>query len=96
MSKYLDLDGLTAGEPLARAELEVLRKDSARIDFLQRLTTRADYQNQRRPTVSVGSDMHLGGGICGLFMRDLLGNIVGAGYAESVRDAIDAAMGMKK
>jgi hypothetical protein len=66
--------------------------DSDRIDFLQWLTTRTDYQNQKRPTESVGSDLHLGSGRSSLYVRDLFGNIVpgGASYSEDVRDTIDA------
>ena len=66
--------------------------DGERLDFLQWLTTRTEYQNQKRPTESVGSDMHIGDGRCSLYVRDLLGDVVGSGYSGSVRTTIDAVV----
>jgi hypothetical protein len=76
------------------AEIEALRKDAARLDWLETLLHRTEYRNPRRPAESVSSDMHFAHGNCNLYVRNLFGNaITGAGGSgESVRAAIDAAM----
>jgi len=83
-------DDLPGASPVQRTVRPLT--DGERLDFLQWLTTRTAYQNHKRPTESVRSDMHLGSGRCSLYVRDLIGNIVpgGAGYSEDVRDTIDA------
>jgi hypothetical protein len=76
-----------------RAERDQLAADAARLDFLDSLTRRTQYQNQRRPNESVSSDMHFAVGLdpVSLYLRDLCGNVVKAGRGENVRAAIDAA-----
>ena len=76
------------------AEIEALRKDAARLDWLETLLHRTEYQNQRRPAESVSSDMHFAHGNCNLYVRNLFGNATtgAGGGGDSVRAAIDAAM----
>ena len=86
--------GYTAGAFAAlTAERDALRADAERIDHLEKLTLRVAFQNNKRPTESVGSDLHMRDGRCSLYVRDLFGNAIKAecGYGESVREAIDAA-----
>lgn len=66
--------------------------DKERLDFLQWLITRTEFQNQRAGSIAVGSDMHIGGGWCGLYVRNLFGNPIKGGIssARDVREAIDA------
>ena len=68
--------------------------DTQRIEHLERLMQRKQFQNNRRPQESVGSDLHMREGRCSLYVRDLFGNAIEAecGYGESVREAIDAAI----
>lgn len=79
---------------LLQAEIERLRKDAARLDWLETLLHRTEYQNQRRPAESVSSDMHFAHGNCNLYVRNLFGNATtgAGGGGDSVRAAIDAAM----
>lgn len=65
--------------------------DKERVDFLEWLLTRTEFQNTRAPARTVSSDMHFGPSYCNLFVRDLFGNPVlgGCGSARSVREAID-------
>jgi hypothetical protein len=65
--------------------------DKERLDFLEWLLTRTEFQNQRVPARTVSSDMHFGPGHCNLFVRNMFGNPVlgGHGTARSVREAID-------
>ena len=76
------------------AERELWQKDAARLDWLETLLHRTEYQNSRRPAESVSSDMHFAHGKCNLYVRNLFGNaITGAGGSgDSVRAAIDAAI----
>lgn len=66
--------------------------DSERLDFLQYLTTRTEFQNQRRPAEAVHSDLHIGGGRCSLYVRNLFGHPIksGMGTDHDVRSLIDA------
>jgi len=64
--------------------------DTERIDFLESLMTRTEYQNKARPTESVGSDIHMHSRRCSLYVRNLFGNVVASGESDSVRDTIDA------
>ena len=64
--------------------------DTERLNFLDSLMKRTEYQNMRRPSVGVDSDMHINShGNVALYARDLCGRVVAAGSAENVRDAID-------
>lgn len=65
--------------------------DSERLDFLQWLTTRTEFQNIRRPTESVYSDMHIGGGRCSLYVRNIFGNPIQCGMrtGHDVRQLVD-------
>lgn len=65
--------------------------DKERLDFLEWLLTRTEFQNARRPDAHVSSDMHFGPGFCNLFVRNLFGDVIlgGHGPAPSVRGAID-------
>ena len=76
------------------SERELWQKDAARLDWLETLLHRTEYQNSRRPAESVSSDMHFAHGKCNLYVRNLFGNaITGAGGSgDSVRAAIDAAI----
>ena len=69
--------------------------DKERLDFLQWLMTRTEYQNQR-VTRAVDSDLHIGGGWCSLYVRNMFGNPVSGGMssARDVREAIDAVAGV--
>jgi hypothetical protein len=66
--------------------------DADRLDFLDTLINRTEFQNTRRPKEYVASDMHLGQGWCSLYVRNLFGNIVKSSSQSSVRETIDAVM----
>jgi hypothetical protein len=63
--------------------------DSERLNLLETLIERTEYQNERRPKEYVKADMHFGGGFCSIYVRGLTGNLVQFGSGESVREAID-------
>jgi hypothetical protein len=68
--------------------IDSLRHENADLESLMH---RRQFQNQKRPTERVGSDLHMGDGSAALYIRDLLGNIDNQGHGDTVRDAIDAA-----
>ncbi|HMZ56322.1 MAG TPA: hypothetical protein PLT48_15820, partial [Nitrospira sp.] len=84
---YQPLTGAIGEE--AAAEIERLRQDTKRLDFLDWLMTRTEFQNRERPNVPVKSDMHLTDWGCALYARNLVGRIVGTGNGKTVREAID-------
>lgn len=53
---YQPLTGAIGEE--AAAEIERLRQDTKRLDFLDWLMTRTEFQNRERPNVPVKSDPH--------------------------------------
>jgi len=67
--------------------------DKERMDFLESLCCRTEFQNGRVGMVPIGSDMHFTRDSASLYMRDLLGNVNFSGSGKTVREAIDAAMG---
>jgi hypothetical protein len=69
-------------------------RDSERLDFLQWLMTRTEFQSPRAGARAVDSDMHIGGGWCSLYVRNMFGNPVKGGMsgARDVRETIDAVM----
>lgn len=71
--------------PVADAE------DAARLDWLDSLSTRTQYQNARVVARPVDSDMHFANGRVSIYIRDLFGNAVQFGQADNIRAAIDAA-----
>jgi hypothetical protein len=72
--------------------LKAARDDKERLDFLQWLMTRTEYQNKKVGARAVDSDMHIGGGWCGLYVRNMFGHPAAGGSASArdVREAIDA------
>lgn len=68
--------------------------DSERLDFLDWLMTRTEFQNRERPNVPVKSDMHLADWGCSLYARNLTGRVVGTGNGKTVREAIDECAAM--
>lgn len=66
--------------------------DRARMDFLESLMSRREYQNARRPSEGVGADMHFNDTWVSLYLRDLCGVVTAEGQGTSVRACIDAAM----
>jgi hypothetical protein len=69
-----------------------LHADAERLNYLESLMHRRQFQNEKRPTERVGSDLHMGDGSAALYIRDLFGNVANRGHGDTVRDAIDAAM----
>lgn len=66
--------------------------DTERIDFLQSLMTRTEYQNARRPSEPLGADMHFNAhSSVSLYLRDLCGQVSAYGNGTSVRECIDMA-----
>lgn len=64
--------------------------DKERIDFLESLLTRAEYQNARRPNEPLGADMHFNGGRgASLYLRDLCAVVTAEGSGATVRECID-------
>jgi len=82
----------------ANVVIDELREDAQRMDHLDALMLRTAFQNSRRPTERVGSDLHMGGGRASLYVRDLFGSVIEteSGYGASVREAIDAARALRK
>ena len=66
--------------------------DKERVDFLESLCCRTEFQNSRVGMVPIGSDMHFTREAVSLYLRDLLGNAVFGGSGRTVREAIDSAM----
>ena len=63
--------------------------DKDRLDVLQSLVNRTEYQNKKHPTRTVSSDMQLGDGTCRIHVRNLFGNPVASSDSTDVREAID-------
>jgi hypothetical protein len=63
--------------------------DSERLDYLDWLMNRTEFQNIRRPEVPVSSDMHFTNGRCSLYIRTMTGICAGSGSGSTVREAID-------
>ena len=63
--------------------------DTERLDFLESLLARSEFQNSRRPKVSVGSDLWMNDGQASLYLRNMFGRTVQTGDGDSVRAAID-------
>jgi hypothetical protein len=66
--------------------------DSKRLDYLDWLMTRKEFQNSRRPEEPVSSDMHFANHLCAVYARTLTGMIAGSGSGKNVREAIDKCM----
>lgn len=66
--------------------------DSERLDYLDWLMTRKEFQNSRRPEEPVPSDMHFASHLCAIYARTLTGRIAGSGSGKTVREAIDKCM----
>jgi hypothetical protein len=66
--------------------------DSERLDYLDWLMTRREFQNSRRPEEPVSSDMHFASHLCAIYARTLTGRIAGSGSGKTVREAIDKCM----
>lgn len=75
-----------------RKSARELAADAARLDYLDTLMARTEYQNSRRPAEPVKSDMHFDAGRCSLYVRNLFADCVVSVSGQSVREAIDAAM----
>lgn len=67
--------------------------DAERLDWLDSLTKRTEFQNARAPARAVFSDMHFANSRVCLFIRDMFGNPVQQGEGATTRAAIDAARG---
>lgn len=68
--------------------------DSERLDYLDWLLARKEFQNSRRQEEPVSSDMHFMYGECVLYVRTLTGRVAASGSGGTVRDAIDECMAM--
>ena len=66
--------------------------DSERLDYLDWMMTRKEFQNSSRPEEPVGSDMHFSSGMCAIYARTLTGMAVWSGSGKTVREAIDKCM----
>lgn len=63
--------------------------DTQRLDFLQKLAGRTEFQNSRRPKESVSSDIHVSNGGFSVYIRNLFGNVVIGGSSNDIRAVID-------
>ena len=69
--------------------------DAERIDFLETLRNRAIFPNKKNPAYYKRTDIHISGPAhCTIYARTEIGSgIEFSGHGDSVRDAIDMAMG---
>lgn len=63
--------------------------DTERLDILDALTARHAYQNKRRPSEQVNSDMHFGALGVSIYARRLTGQVDASGHGTTAREAID-------
>ena len=73
-----------------REQLQAAQADTERMDWLDGLADRTEYQNKRVGHRPVSSDMHFDYGRARLYVRNQEGRVVVSGEG-TVREAIDAA-----
>lgn len=78
------------------ARIAELEADANRLDFMDLLLRRTQFQTSSRPSEKVGSDIHMGGGSCSIYIRDLFGNAVISRQAKNTRELLDAAISASK
>jgi hypothetical protein len=66
--------------------------DAERLDFLDALMSRREYQNSVRPSEPVGADLHITHNRISLYLRDLCGRVTAEGQGSDIRACLDAAM----
>ena len=86
---YPDKEGTKLHLHPPSAEIEDLRKDAERLNYLDALCQRKD-PNAKEFINQLNSDMHFSKRVV-LYVRDICGKVVSSG-SGTVREAIDAAM----